>query len=186
MRLRVYICMQVAADVELMRVVEQRNSEGGGGGGRGASASERTITFTLRSGRPDGAACVDTFLQAAMDAYNARLRENVDTARYMYVPVLTGASVSGGGGGGDGGPAGGSRGPAALYRRYRLGEARTWASFFHPEKEAVLTLVSAFENKTGKFAIPGYPQKLGFLLHGPPGTGKTSFIKVQCYEACSR
>jgi len=29
--------------------------------------------------------------------------------------------------------------------------------------------VEAFTNKTGKFAIQGYPQKLGFLLHGPPG-----------------
>jgi hypothetical protein len=29
--------------------------------------------------------------------------------------------------------------------------------------------VEAFTNKTGKFAIKGYPNKLGFLLHGPPG-----------------
>jgi mitochondrial chaperone BCS1 len=38
--------------------------------------------------------------------------------------------------------------------------------------------VDDFMAKRGKFAIAGYPDKLGFLLHGPPGTGKTSFIKA--------
>ncbi|KAJ0388540.1 hypothetical protein ATCC90586_011198 [Pythium insidiosum] len=33
-------------------------------------------------------------------------------------------------------------------------------------------------NKTGKFSIRGFPYKLGFLLHGPPGTGKTGLIKA--------
>ena len=42
----------------------------------------------------------------------------------------------------------------------------------------MLDLVDAFVSGRGKFAIPGYPAKLGFLLWGPPGTGKTSFIKA--------
>ena len=41
----------------------------------------------------------------------------------------------------------------------------------------MLSLVEAFTHKTGKFAIPGYPQKLGFLLHGPPGTGKVRIYR---------
>ena len=30
----------------------------------------------------------------------------------------------------------------------------------------------------GKFEIPGFPNKLGILLDGPLGTGKTSLIKA--------
>jgi hypothetical protein len=33
----------------------------------------------------------------------------------------------------------------------------------------LLLQVDAFKAKSGKFAIKGYPHKLGFLLHGPPG-----------------
>jgi len=38
--------------------------------------------------------------------------------------------------------------------------------------------VDQFEKKEGKYAIKGYPHKLGLLLSGIPGTGKRSLIKA--------
>jgi hypothetical protein len=73
---------------------------------------------------------------------------------------------------------GSDRSDGFTFRRYLLSDDKCFANFFHPEKQRILTLVQNFMEKGGKFAIAGYPHKLGFLLHGPPGTGKTSFIKA--------
>ena len=87
--------------------------------------------------------------------------------RYMYQPVIAAASA-------EGAPDKAKGSSCMLYKQYKLSDARTFASFFHPDKAAVLSLVDQFTAKRGKFAIPGYPQKLGFLLHGPPGIGKVT------------
>jgi chaperone BCS1 len=59
-----------------------------------------------------------------------------------------------------------------VYKRYKLSDDKTFDTLFFKEKENLLRLVSHFTAKTGKYAIRGFPHKLGLLLHGPPGTGK--------------
>ena len=64
------------------------------------------------------------------------------------------------------------------YSRYRLGDEKTFDSLFSQQTESLLKIVDDFQQRKGKFGIPGFPYKLGLLLYGPPGTGKTSLIKA--------
>lgn len=64
------------------------------------------------------------------------------------------------------------------YKRYLLSDSKSFDALFFPEKPQLLKLVDDFMQTRGKFAIPGFPNKLGILLDGPPGTGKTSLIKA--------
>lgn len=80
--------------------------------------------------------------------------------------------------GGGAGGAGDNLDSSPLYKRYKLSDEKSFETLFFKEKETLLKLVSHFMAKTGKYAIRGFPHKLGLLLHGPPGTGKTSLIKA--------
>ncbi|KAG2490388.1 hypothetical protein HYH03_011189 [Edaphochlamys debaryana] len=130
-------------------------------------------TFELESDEPDAGERIQRFLDEALETYRKQQSARVDPARYLYMPMLSGFRLPASGGDGEA-----SSTPSAVYKRYKLSEEKTFASFFHPDKDSVLRLVDQFLGKSGKFAIPGYPQKLGFLLYGPPGTGKTSLIKA--------
>nr|CCC51225.1 conserved hypothetical protein [Trypanosoma vivax Y486] len=49
---------------------------------------------------------------------------------------------------------------------------------FFSHKEQLVNLLTEFKEKRGQFAVPGAPQQLVILLHGPPGTGKTSVVRA--------
>jgi chaperone BCS1 len=50
-----------------------------------------------------------------------------------------------------------------------LSDKKTFESLFFQEKERLLEIVDHFVDKSGKYAVKGYPHELGLLLHGPPG-----------------
>lgn len=59
--------------------------------------------------------------------------------------------------------------------------APTLDTVFFPQREAVKLQLQRFSEMQGRYAIKGFPHKLGFLLYGPRGTGKRSFLRALAY-----
>ncbi|KAK3252781.1 hypothetical protein CYMTET_37942 [Cymbomonas tetramitiformis] len=155
--------VEVFPGVSLKRSIEVKEKE--------HDSSTKTI-ITLKARGPGARKKVDTFVDEAFAYYKKKMNSLADSGRYFYSPISA-PKASAGGEGENGG-----EGNNMHFKRYKLSDAKSFASFFHPEKKNLLRLIEHFTHKTGKFAIAGYPHKLGLLLHGPPGTGKTSLIKA--------
>jgi len=114
----------------------------------------------------EGKESIDNFINKTYCWYLDELRKLEDDSRYMY-ELVTPKKVCDA-----------ENSATQKYKRYQLSDEKTFESLFFQQKENIVGTVDHFVEKTGKYAVKGYPHKLGMLLHGPPGTGKTSLIKV--------
>eukprot|EP00927_Polykrikos_kofoidii_P058015 TRINITY_DN522_c0_g1_i3.p1 TRINITY_DN522_c0_g1~~TRINITY_DN522_c0_g1_i3.p1 ORF type:complete len:786 (+),score=150.20 TRINITY_DN522_c0_g1_i3:93-2360(+) len=130
---------------------------------------EKTVSTMVYRFRSESAGAIDAFIEEAYQWYLGELRKMDDSSRYLYEMQLNQSSS------GDGQS-------LRSYKRYKLSDEKSFASLFFDEKQGLLSILQHFSKKSGKYAIAGYPHKLGLLLHGPPGTGKTSLIKAMAHH----
>ena len=138
---------------------EQGGSEGGAGGGPGggeSKSSTRSLEVKLKSSKSVDS--IRAFVKCTFDWYMDEIRKLENKDRFMLDVQPMIQTRSGG---------------VPQYIAYKLGDEKTFATLFNRKAHDLLRIVDQFENKTGKYAIKGYPYKLGLLLSGIPGTGKT-------------
>jgi chaperone BCS1 len=133
---------------------KKQDSEGDG------QSPTQSIELRMKSNGPTS---IDTFVDKAYNWFMSELKKEEADDRFLY--DLRGFDGRG-------------SHKFPVFGNYKLGDEKTFASLFSVQCQDLLKIVDQFQSKSGKYSVPGYPYKLGLLLHGPPGTGKTSLIKA--------
>lgn len=168
-----------------------RSAFGGVGGGDGSESrgSSRVTKVELRTRRSPR--LIDAFLDECEREYREH-KARLQAKRRYYLPVkyidkesrylYETSSLAENRGCIDPSrdPAADSNGAALVAADAAAGRVAGRVAFewiFLPERELLRTTLDEFARRRGRFGRPGLPHRLGLMLSGPPGCGKTSTLR---------
>ena len=101
------------------------------------------------------------------EEYRTTIRTNRVNKRYVYNQIYVPRSADGG-----------ETQDNIVFREDLFESARTFDNIFFDGKTDIVAKIDFFLQNREWYNAKGIPYTLGIGLHGPPGTGKTSFIKA--------
>ena len=155
-----HLCKIRGCDLSIMRTVDETSDEA-------AVKPIRSITekYLIRArGRGDKDGAIEEFIDRAHKAYKAYIKARLNKNTRFYYTCVRGKDEDGN--------------DAVIFKKYNLASTKKLEHVAHPAVPQIKKTLVDLMNSSGKFAIEGHAKKATFLLHGPPGTGKTSLIKA--------
>jgi len=101
------------------------------------------------------------YIDTITEEYLNNIEKNRNNKQYIYTLVKTKFEES----------------KSECWKESIFKTTRNFDNMFFEQKNDVIEKLKFFLNNTEWYYKKGIPYTLGFGLHGPPGTGKTSFIK---------
>ena len=116
---------------------------------------------------------LQAFLETCTADYERRLANKLGTHRYFFDQVVQ-SKVRG------------TQNPLPtthlVFSKTKFTTNRTFENVFFEEREHVKSRAQFFLNNRAWYDKKGIPYTMGFMFHGPPGTGKTSCVKAIANE----
>jgi hypothetical protein len=104
------------------------------------------------------------YVSRCRDAYAVNINDKLGTNKTYYFDHIT--------------PENFENTDMAIFEQGVFESNKTFDNLFYAEKDIVQQRVEHFINNSDWYKTHGIPHMLGFMLHGLPGTGKTSTIKA--------
>ena len=122
-----------------------------------------TISISIRSCAPDANKYIMQFIDNTVKEYNmTQINKYIRNDLFIY--STTGGHMR--------------DSEYILFSAIKIAHSKNIENVYIPESAKIRTMLDHFRNKSGIYAKSSTIHKFGLLLHGPPGTGKTSMIKA--------